>query len=77
MTDKPYPNARDCEHGRRRGSCELCDYEQEIAALHKTIDAQQARIDALMLEYCPDEMTPEQLATWQASQRTSTSSGYD
>jgi len=24
----------------------------------------QARIDELMLEYCPDEMTPEQLDNW-------------
>ena len=71
MTDKPYPNARDCEHGCKRGSCELCNYEQEIAALHKTIAAQQARIDALMLEYCHDEMTTEQLAAWQTSQRHS------
>ena len=27
-------------------------------------DSQQARIDALMLEHCPDEMTPEQMAEW-------------
>ena len=31
----------------------------------------QARIDALMLEYCPDEMTPEQLANWAAHQEVS------
>lgn len=24
----------------------------------------QAKIDALMLEHCPDEMTPEQIAEW-------------
>ena len=24
----------------------------------------QAKIDELMLEYCPDEMTPEQIAEW-------------
>src|SRR3990167_10583890 len=29
----------------------------------------QARIDALMLEYCPDEMTPEQVAEWQRNQK--------
>lgn len=27
-------------------------------------DSQQARIDALMLEHCPDEMTVEQMAEW-------------
>jgi hypothetical protein len=31
--------------------------DQEIERLH-------ARIDALMLEYCPDVMTPEQVKRW-------------
>jgi hypothetical protein len=30
----------------------------------------QAKIDALMLEYCPEEMTQEQLANWAAHQET-------
>lgn len=29
----------------------------------------QAKIDELMLEYCPAEMTPDQLRTWGNSQR--------
>lgn len=33
------------------------------------IDAKQARIDALMLEWCPDEMTPEQLAEYERNQK--------
>lgn len=32
-------------------------------------NAKQAEIDRLMLEFCPDEMTKEQFATWAASQR--------
>jgi len=28
------------------------------------IDRLQAKVDALMLEYCPDEMTPEQMDNW-------------
>ena len=32
--------------------------------------ALQARIDALMLEYCPDEMSDEQLKNWAAHQST-------
>jgi len=32
-------------------------------------EAAQAKIDALMLEYCPDEMTPEQLENWGKHQR--------
>ena len=29
----------------------------------------QAKIDALMLEYCPDEMTQEQLNEWAKNQK--------
>lgn len=29
----------------------------------------QAKIDSLMLEYCPDEMTPEQIENWKQHQR--------
>jgi len=29
----------------------------------------EAKIDALMLEYCPDEMTPEQVENWGKHQR--------
>jgi hypothetical protein len=32
------------------------------------VAAMQARIDALMLEYCPDEMTPAQWDSWAAHQ---------
>jgi hypothetical protein len=32
------------------------------ARLESELAAKQAEIDRLMLEYCPDEMTPEQLA---------------
>ena len=71
MTGKTYLNPRDCEHGCRRGSCEICDYEQEIASLNKIIAAKQAKIDALMLEYCPEDMTAEQLANYEAATRHS------
>lgn len=30
---------------------------------------QQAKIDRLMIEYCPDEMTKEQLLEWAKHQR--------
>lgn len=35
------------------------------------IERLQAKIDALMLEYCPDEMTPEQRTEWAKHQRPS------
>lgn len=56
---------------------EICDAamlyiqapEQAREALEKKCDALQAKIDALMLEYCPDEMTPEQIEEWGKHQR--------
>ena len=45
MTGKAYPNPRDCEHGRRRGSCEICDYEQVISELKVERDELLAIID--------------------------------
>jgi hypothetical protein len=33
------------------------------------VAAQQAKIDALMLEYCPEDMTPEQFAEWAKHQK--------
>lgn len=34
----------------------------------KIIGGLQAKIDALMLEHCPEEMTPEQRAKWREHQ---------
>lgn len=36
---------------------------------YRLLDAQQAVIDALMLEYCPEDMTQEQFNTWALNQR--------
>lgn len=36
-------------------------YQRQVAGL-------QARIDALMLEYCPNEMTREQIENWSKNQ---------
>ncbi len=33
------------------------------------VNALQAKIDALMLEYCPEEMTKEQLDNWASHQK--------
>lgn len=37
---------------------------QLLRAAVKELNNKQAQIDALMLEWCPDEMTAEQLAEW-------------
>ena len=43
---------------------------QEMAAWGAAQERErmQARIDALMLEYCPDEMSDEQKQNWAANQ---------
>lgn len=43
--------------------------QDQHAALRAEVEAKQARIDALMLEHSPDEMTPEQLAEWAQHQK--------
>lgn len=35
----------------------------------KELDAKQAEIDRLMLEYCPNEMSVEQIVNWSNNQR--------
>ena len=42
------------------------DYE---LMLESQIEGMQAKIDMLMLEFCPDEMTEEQLANWEIHQK--------
>lgn len=41
----------------------------ELAEANRKLAAQQARIDELMLEYCPDDMTQEQVKVWGNAQR--------
>lgn len=42
--------------------------DKEIDHLKQELAYKQSVIDALMLEYCPDEMTPEQLEEWSKHQ---------
>ena len=44
---------------------------EDVESLVKKNAALQAKIDELMLEYCPDEMTPEQIAEWERNQSPS------
>ena len=61
----------------QRYTSDGCPYEyggwvewEDVEALVKKNAALQAKIDELMLEYCPDEMTPEQIAEWERNQVT-------
>lgn len=42
---------------------------EAITELRQQLAAKQAEVDALMLEYCPSEMSQEQLGNWAAHQR--------
>ena len=44
---------------------------EDVESLVKKNAALQAKIDALMFEYCPDEMAPEQIAEWERNQSPS------
>jgi hypothetical protein len=48
---------------------ERADLREENERLCAQVDALQARMDALMLEFCPDEMTKTQLENWARHQR--------
>ena len=43
---------------------EVATLKEQLAAAVKDANSKQARIDELMLEYCPDEMMPEQIEEW-------------
>jgi hypothetical protein len=56
--------------GRDGMSLPLSDAVGEVVSeLQGRLDSKQAHIDALMLEYCPEDMTPEQVETWGNHQR--------
>jgi hypothetical protein len=43
--------------------------ERELAQVKADRDGLQAKVDALMLEYCPSEMNDNQLAEWASHQK--------
>jgi hypothetical protein len=47
----------------------------DYAALLDELARRQAKIDALMLEFCPGEMTPEQVENWTRHQGALSTSG--
>lgn len=47
----------------------LAEFEAVKSAIRAQLDSKQAEIDALILEYCPVEMTAEQILEWVARQR--------
>lgn len=50
---------------------------ETVVELAKRNCALQAKINALMLEFCPEEMTQDQIERWEESQVVSTYSNKD
>jgi len=59
MSDYGYGDGYDA--GLAKGRSEIAELRQQLAA-------KQAEVDALMLEYCPSEMSKEQLEEWGRNQ---------
>lgn len=43
-------------------------YVKLVKELEKESEARQCKIDSLMLEYCPNDMTEEQIKNWEKHQ---------
>ena len=48
------------------------NWKAAAESMEKHAESLQAKIDALMLEYCPEDMTPEQVEEWGRHQRAAT-----
>lgn len=59
------------EYWLTRDPKELRFIGSAIAGQAKSANDLQARIDMLMFEYCPEEMTKEQIATFEENQTAS------
>jgi hypothetical protein len=64
------------DRGRTDPQCVSCNMEYErkeaakvIRSLHSDKQALQAKLDALMLEHCPQDMSVEQIVNWSNHQR--------
>lgn len=65
-----YTNSKTCSKQTYKAQADECWSTQNglIAAIEAAINAKQAEIDLLMLEFCPERMTEEQIAEWEAHQ---------
>jgi len=55
-------------HSKVQDKCSASEISGLQEQLADQLEAAQAKIDSLMLEYCPDEMTPEQMAEYEKRQ---------
>ena len=56
----------------RTSSVPLKDLIPLLNRAADALDAKQAKIDELMFEYCPEDMTAEQITEWGKHQRSGT-----
>ena len=65
-SEERYKNA---EHIATSNPATVLSLLDALDKAEKDADYKQSQIDTLMLEYCPNEMTPEQLSRWEECQR--------
>ena len=56
-------------------NAETAGWKKCPSCMQKRIKELEAKIDAVMLEYCPDEMTAEQIENWSENQGLADDSG--
>ena len=67
MADITLCNGRPCDVAHAM-SARIAALEAQLEAARNEAASKQATIDALMLEYCPDAMSEEQLEEWNRHQ---------
>lgn len=65
----PAPDWSAWPGGPSEVEAELASRDAEIERLTAEVGVRQAEIDRIMLEFCPEEMTPEQKAEWARHQK--------
>lgn len=58
-----------CDEYKSASLDDVLRMREELEAARKDAESKQAKIDRLMLEYCPDEMTPAQVKEWELNQK--------
>ena len=53
------------ENAQLRNKYDCISKQQAVKLVQQKHDDQQAIIDRLMLEFCPDEMSKEQMRVWE------------
>ena len=68
VSHERYEHLLACEAAAQPANARAVADTARIVSLQRAVASKQAHIDRLMLEYCPDEMTPLQIEEWNKHQ---------